>query len=90
MGRAIVCAQIAWSKLIVAPVIIPDSSQDRNATARATSVGSSKRPFGCCAAASSSQFSALPWYSCCVRFSPSDAIQPMFNPFTRMRLRSSA
>ena len=72
------------------PADRPDSLLDRNATARATSCGSTRRPKGCFAAASASQSGLRPWNSRWMRSSPSVAIQPIFRPLTRMRLRSSA
>ena len=75
--------------VMVAPVIMPDSSLARNATARATSAGSSSRPVGCPAAASASQSGPRPWNSRWTRSSSSDVIQPMFRPLTRIRKKGA-
>ena len=79
-----------WSKSTSAPLIGMLSAESRNAVARATSMGSSRRPSGRPAPALSSQsggeLCATFWMVC----SPGVFIQPMFSPLTRMPSRMRA
>ena len=64
-----------WSKLTIAPVIRPASSETRKFTARAASSGSISRPKGSRLAAFSIQ-SGSPLSAAWSTFSLSEAIQP--------------
>src|SRR5437868_14139854 len=75
-----------WSKLTIAPVMSPASSETRKFTARAASSGSMSRPKGSRLAAFSIQ-SGSPLSAAWSCRSLSEAIQPMLSWLTRMRLR---
>ena len=78
-----------WLKSTAAPVIIPESSDARNATALATSWVLRSRPNGWLCSAFSNHCGSPPWKRYRIMCSAGLSIQPMLNAFTRMRSQAT-